>query len=72
MGRFNIRGDVQMEWLSSLLQPGSGVLAGVRRTHAIKSLSKRVLGDRLYMKLWSVLNRQETEPANTSKDGERP
>jgi hypothetical protein len=66
IGRFNIRGDVRVEWLRSLLTPESGVLAGVHRMHTVKAVSKHVLGDRLYARLWSVLNRQETESEPTA------
>lgn len=61
VGRVNIRGDMKLESIASLLQPSSGVLDRMRRQHAIKSAAKSCLGDRLYDKLWGLLNRREKE-----------
>jgi peptidoglycan/xylan/chitin deacetylase (PgdA/CDA1 family) len=70
VGRFNIRGDVTVEWLNSFLNPASGVLKSVHRSHALKAAAKRLMGDRLYAKLWSVMNRQEQESDPAAQDGE--
>ncbi len=61
VGRLNIRGDMTLEWLEKLLQPDSGVLSSLQRQHQIKATAKTLLGDRLYEKLWAILNRQEPE-----------
>jgi peptidoglycan/xylan/chitin deacetylase (PgdA/CDA1 family) len=61
VGRLNIRGDMTLEWLEKLFQPDSGVLSGLQRQHQIKATAKTLLGDRLYEKLWAILNRQEPE-----------
>jgi Polysaccharide deacetylase len=61
LGRLNIRGDITLEWLVKLFQPESGVLSGLQRQHQIKSTVKTLLGDRLYEKLWALLNRQEPD-----------
>jgi peptidoglycan/xylan/chitin deacetylase (PgdA/CDA1 family) len=62
VGRLNIRRDMTLEWLEKLFQPDSGgVLASLQRQHQIKATAKTLLGDRLYEKLWSILNRQEPE-----------
>ena len=61
VGRFNIRSDMQAVWIERLLQPATGILARLERTARIKSAAKSFLGDRLYGKLWAVLNRQESE-----------
>jgi peptidoglycan/xylan/chitin deacetylase (PgdA/CDA1 family) len=61
VGRLNIRGDVTLEWLEKLFQPDSGVLPSLQRQHQIKATAKTLLGDRLYEKLWAILNRQEPE-----------
>ena len=60
-GRLNIRGDMTLEWLTSLFQPESGVLDGLRRQHQIKATAKNLLGDRIYEKIWALLNRQEPD-----------
>ncbi len=61
VGRLNIRGDMQTEWISNLLQSESGVLAGLGRQYRIKATAKTLLGDGLYEKLWAVLNRKEPD-----------
>jgi peptidoglycan/xylan/chitin deacetylase (PgdA/CDA1 family) len=61
IGRLNIRGDMSLEWIASLLQPGSNVLIGLERQYQRKETAKKILGDRLYEKLWAILNRKETE-----------
>jgi hypothetical protein len=59
VGRLNIRGDMTLEWLTKLFQPESGVLSGLQRQHQIKATAKTLLGDRLYERLWALLNRHE-------------
>jgi hypothetical protein len=50
-----------LEWISSLFQLGSNVLNGLERQYQMKATAKTVLGDRLYEKLWALLNRKEPE-----------
>jgi hypothetical protein len=61
IGRLNIRGDITLEWLAKLFQPESGVLSSLQRQHQIKSSVKTLLGDKLYEKLWALVNRQEPD-----------
>ncbi|MCU1248552.1 MAG: polysaccharide deacetylase family protein [Edaphobacter sp.] len=61
IGRLNIRGDMSLEWIAKLLQPGSNLLSGLERQYQVKAAAKSLLGDRLYEKVWALLNRQETE-----------
>jgi peptidoglycan/xylan/chitin deacetylase (PgdA/CDA1 family) len=61
VGRLNIRGDAQVEWMARLLDPESGVLAGLERKDRMKAAAKRVLGDTLYARLWALSNRQESD-----------
>jgi peptidoglycan/xylan/chitin deacetylase (PgdA/CDA1 family) len=61
VGRLNIRGDMTLEWISSLFQPGSNVLTGLGRQYRLKETTKKLLGDRLYEKLWALLNRKEPD-----------
>jgi len=61
VGRLNIRGSMQADWVSSLFEPRSASLAGLEREYRIKAAAKNVLGDRLYAKLWSLLNRAEPD-----------
>ena len=59
VGRLNIRGDMSLEWMAKLLQPGNKILSGLERQYHRKAIAKSLLGDRLYEKLWAILNRKE-------------
>jgi peptidoglycan/xylan/chitin deacetylase (PgdA/CDA1 family) len=61
IGRLNIRGNMQLGWLSKLFQPGSNILPGLERQYHRKETLKSLLGDQLYAKLWAILNRKEPE-----------
>jgi len=61
VGRLNIRGDMSLEWISKLFQPGSNALSGLERQYQIKAAAKSLLGDRLYAKLWAILNQKEPD-----------
>jgi peptidoglycan/xylan/chitin deacetylase (PgdA/CDA1 family) len=61
VGRLNIRGDATPEWLASVFDPNSGTLSSLEREYRLKSVAKTLLGDRLYEKLWAVLNRKEAQ-----------
>jgi hypothetical protein len=62
LGRLNIRGDMSLEWIAKLFQPGNPFLIVLERQYRIKSAAKTLIGDRLYEKLWVILNRKETDP----------
>ena len=61
VGRLNVRRDISLEWIRNVLQPGSRELSNLERQYRIKAFAKTVLGDRLYEKLWALLNRKEPE-----------
>jgi Polysaccharide deacetylase len=61
VGRLNIRGDMTLDWIASLFQPGGSVLSSLERQYRIKATAKSLLGDRLYEKVWALLNRKETD-----------
>jgi hypothetical protein len=61
VGRLNIRRDVSLEWIQNVLQPGSRELSNLERQYRIKAAAKTMLGDRLYEKLWALLNRKEPD-----------
>jgi peptidoglycan/xylan/chitin deacetylase (PgdA/CDA1 family) len=64
IGRFNVHGYMQPEWLAQLLQPQSGVLRSIERQHRLKTLVMSVLGDALYSRLWALKNRREPDAAD--------
>ncbi len=59
VGRLNIHGDMQVDVLRKLFQPGSQALASLERKARLKSIAQATLGDRLYENLWSIVNREE-------------
>ena len=61
VGRLNMRGDMSLEWIAKLFQPGGNLLAGLERQYQMKAAAKSLLGDRLYEKVWAILNRKETD-----------
>jgi hypothetical protein len=61
IGRLNIRGNMSLEWIAELFRPDSKVLATLERQYRKKEIAKSLLGDRLYAKLWAVLNRKESD-----------
>ena len=63
VGRLNIRSGAQTEWLERLLEPRSTLLARLERQERIKHVSRVLLGDRIYAKLWSILNHEDPHPA---------
>ena len=66
VGRVNIRGDVTVEWLLKLLKPETGLLAGMEKQYRWKAAGKKLLGDRLYERVWAIVNRR----ASHSDEGE--
>jgi peptidoglycan/xylan/chitin deacetylase (PgdA/CDA1 family) len=61
IGRVNVRSDLRVAHVKELLRLESGVLARLERKERAKSLAKTMLGDRLYTRLWAMMNRQEAE-----------
>ena len=61
VGRLNVRGDRSLGWIRNMLQPGSRALSNLERQYWIKTVAKAVVGDRLYEKLWALLNRKEPD-----------
>jgi len=59
VGRLNILGSMQPEWIARLFEPGSRVLSELGRQHRMKEAAKKLLGDRLYARLWAMVNRGE-------------
>lgn len=66
VGRLNIRGDMTLEWISALFQADSSALASLGRQHQMKAAAKTLLGDRLYERLWAMLNRREPDESGDS------
>lgn len=61
VGRLNVRGDRSPQWIQNVLQPGSRALSNLERQYRIRAVARSVVGDRLYEKLWALLNRKEPD-----------
>ena len=61
VGRLNIRGDMQPEWIAKLFEPGGDLLNSLGKQYGRKEAAKKLLGDKLYAKLWALVNRKEAE-----------
>jgi hypothetical protein len=61
IGRLNILGSMQTEWIARLFEPKSRLLSSLGRRYRMKEAAKALLGDRLYERLWAQINRQEPE-----------
>lgn len=60
-GRVNLHTDATVAWLEELLRPGSAVLQRMERNYRVKQAAQRALGDRLYEKVWAILNRADSD-----------
>jgi peptidoglycan/xylan/chitin deacetylase (PgdA/CDA1 family) len=59
VGRLNIRGDMQPEWIARLFEPDGKLLDSLGKQYGRKEAVKKLLGDKLYAKLWALVNRKE-------------
>lgn len=70
VGRLNILANMQPEWISGLFQPDSAVLSRLGRQYRMKATAKTLLGDRMYEKLWALINRKEPDIDDSGDHGE--
>ncbi len=70
IGRLNILQGMSLDWIASLLEPGSSNLARVGRQYRVKAAAKNLLGDRMYEKIWALVNRKEAEADGLEGVGE--
>lgn len=61
VGRLNILRHMKPVWIADVLRPGSPTLASLGRQYRVKEAAKALLGDHLYEKAWSLLNRKEPD-----------
>jgi hypothetical protein len=61
IGRLNIRGDMQPEWIAGLFAPDGKLLDSIGQQYRRKEAVKKLLGDKLYAKLWALVNRKEPD-----------
>lgn len=63
IGRYNILAGMTDASLEGLLTPATGALARAARISQIKATAQQLLGDRMYARLWALVNRQEPDAA---------
>lgn len=61
VGRVNIHGGMQLEWIARLFEADGSALSRLHRQYRMKEAAKKLLGDRLYTGLWAMVNRREPE-----------
>ncbi len=63
IGRLNLRGDVTIEFLHHLFEGDRRLLHRLQRSAQAKEIAKNLLGDRLYARLWGILNHEDRDSA---------
>ena len=59
VGRVNIHGSMQPEWIAKLFETDGSTLSRLGRNYRMKEAAQRLLGDRIYAGLWAIVNRRE-------------
>lgn len=67
IGRLNIRSDMSRDWIASVFHKDGKTLSSLARKYRWKTAAQSMMGDRVYQKLWALLNRQGS---NREEDGE--
>ena len=65
IGRLNIRSDMSRDWISSVFHQDGRTLSSLATRYRWKTAAQSMMGDRLYQRLWALLNRQ----ASNSEEG---
>jgi peptidoglycan/xylan/chitin deacetylase (PgdA/CDA1 family) len=58
IGRLNVLGGAQTEWLARLFDPNDSLLSGLKSRYRLKLAAKKALGDSLYEKLCGQISRR--------------
>jgi hypothetical protein len=66
IGRVNIHGGMTPSSLAQLLVPGSPSLRRLGQVSRAKAAAQSLLGDRLYARLWSIVNHEEADSTSTA------
>lgn len=61
IGRLNIRKDMKLDWIEDLFDPSKSTLPRLERLYQVKAAAQMLMGDRMYEKLWAILNREESD-----------
>lgn len=61
VGRVNVLGNMQPDWIERLLRHDNSVLSHLGRQYRMKKAAKGLLGDQLYERLWALVNHRVPE-----------
>jgi hypothetical protein len=67
IGRVNVRGSMTNTYLQKLFDERSGALTSLERQYVLKAFLQKLLGDRFYASLWSMINRKQPDADAVSK-----
>lgn len=59
VGRLNILNSMGLDWIADLFEPDKSALPRLGRVYQAKALAQALMGDRIYEKLWALLNHKE-------------
>jgi peptidoglycan/xylan/chitin deacetylase (PgdA/CDA1 family) len=59
VGRLNILNGMGLEWIADLFESDKSALPRLGRVYQVKALAQTLMGDRIYEKLWALLNHKE-------------
>ncbi len=69
VGRVNVLGNMQPEWIAELFEPQSRLLSRLGRQYRMKQTAKALLGDQVYGRLWALVNRRKPEEVDGGGKG---
>jgi len=61
VGRLNIRSSFTLAFMEEVLRLDNRLLSKLQRKEQLRTIAKNLLGDSLYARIWSIVNRQEDE-----------
>lgn len=61
VGRLNVRSDLEVEGLERLFAPHSPMLARLHRSYRLKNMAKKMVGDNLYRRIWTLANGKQID-----------
>lgn len=59
VGRLNILNNMGLDWIADLFDSDKSALPRLGRIYQVKTLAQSLMGDRIYEKLWALLNHEE-------------
>jgi peptidoglycan/xylan/chitin deacetylase (PgdA/CDA1 family) len=70
VGRLNIVSGMGLDWIADLFESDKSALPRLRRVYQVKALAQSLMGDRIYEKLWALLNHKEATADASEGTGE--